>query len=229
MARKKKNAGLAPLTSPETREEHYLANIAGLVETKPDYPFTRIERYLDSISTGTSGLADRVTALEMGKAPKYHAEPFTTYGLGSEDNYGHVKLSDSTSSTSGTSDGVSATPSAVKSAYDLAAVTGKYNNKPVHVKSFSISIPSGSTATELFESNPVDTILSVALIVSTQNSNIDTIMGGFGMVSASGKQIIAQAFKNTLGAGYGLVATNEATGAEATGTMIVHYTLVSGE
>lgn len=229
MSRKKKNAGSAPLTSPETREEHYLANIAGLVGTKPEYPFTRVERYLDAISTGTSGLADRVSALEIGKAPTNHAEPYTVYGLGSDVNYGHVQLSGSTSSTSSTSDGVAATPSAVKTAYDLAAVTGKYNNKNVHVKSFTISIPSGSTVTELFESNPVDTILSVALIVGTPNSNIDTIMGGFGMVSASGKQIIAQAFKNPSGAGYGLVATNEATGADATGTMIVHYTLASGE
>lgn len=67
MARKKKNAGSVPLTSPQTREEHYLANIAGLVETKPEYPFTRVERYLDAISGSTSGLGDRVTALEIGK------------------------------------------------------------------------------------------------------------------------------------------------------------------
>lgn len=67
MARKNKKAGASPLTSPQTREEMYLANIAGLVNTKPEYPFTRTERYLDAISSGTSGLADRVTALETGK------------------------------------------------------------------------------------------------------------------------------------------------------------------
>lgn len=67
MARKNKKAGAAPLTSPQTREELYLANIAGLVNTKPEYPFTRTERYLDAISSGTSGLSDRVTALETGK------------------------------------------------------------------------------------------------------------------------------------------------------------------
>lgn len=228
MARKNRNAGATPLTSPQTREEIYLANIAGLVAAKPQYPFTRTERYLDAISSSTSGLADRVTALETGKAPVDHADPLTTYGSGSDVNYGHVLLSDSTSSTSDTSGGTAATPSAVKTAYDLAAVTGKYNGKPVHVKSFSIAIPSGSTVTELFESNTVDTILSAALIVATANSNVDTIMGA-GMVSASGKQIFAQAFKHSSGAGYGLVSTPEATGAEATGTMIVHYTLASGE
>ena len=228
MARKNRNAGAAPLTSPQTREERYLANIAGLVATKPAYPFTRTERYLDSISSSTSGLADRVTALETGKAPVDHADPLTTYGSGSETNFGHVKLSDSTSSVFDTSDGIAATPGAVKTAYDLAAVTGKFGGKPVHVKSFSIAIPSGATVTELFESETVDTILSVALIVATSGSNVDTIMGA-GMVSASGKQIIAQAFKHVSGAGYGLVSTSEATGAEATGTMIVHYTLASGE
>lgn len=67
MARKNRNAGAAPLTSPQTREEIYLANIAGLVATKPAYPYTRTERYLDAISSGTSGLAARVTALETGK------------------------------------------------------------------------------------------------------------------------------------------------------------------
>ena len=49
-----------------------------------------------------------------------HAASATTYGAGSDSNYGHVKLSASTSSTSGTGGGIAATPSAVKSAYDLA-------------------------------------------------------------------------------------------------------------
>ncbi len=55
-----------------------------------------------------------------GKAPTSHASSATTYGAGSGTNYGHVKLSDATDSTSGTSGGVAATPAAVKSAYDLA-------------------------------------------------------------------------------------------------------------
>lgn len=63
MARKKKNAGAVPLTSPQTREEHYLANIAGLVGTKPEYPFTRIERYLDAICDrlDNEGLTEKYT------------------------------------------------------------------------------------------------------------------------------------------------------------------------
>ena len=228
MARKKKNAGSVPLTSPQTREEHYLANIAGLVETKPEYPFTRVERYLDAISSVDSGLEDRVAALETGKAPTNHAGTLTTYGEGSDTNYGHLKLSDSTSSTSDVSDGTAATPSAVKAAYDLAAVVGKYNGKPVHVRTSTIPIPSGSTVTTVFETNPVDTILSVALIVATTGSNTDTIIGT-GMVSATGKQIIVQGYKNTSGQGCALVSTNEATGADLGGYIIASYTLASGE
>lgn len=62
-----------------------------------------------------------VTAEQAGAAPTSHASTATTYGKATSSNYGHVKLSASTSSTSGASAGVAATPSAVKSAYDLAS------------------------------------------------------------------------------------------------------------
>lgn len=67
-----------------------------------------------------------------GKAavPTNHASSATTYGVGTASNYGHVKLSASTSSTSGESNGVAATPSAVKAAYDLA--NGKANASHTH-------------------------------------------------------------------------------------------------
>lgn len=53
--------------------------------------------------------------------PKNHASVQTTYGIGTAANYGHVRLSDSTSSTSAAaSGGTAATPAAVKAAYDLA-------------------------------------------------------------------------------------------------------------
>lgn len=53
-------------------------------------------------------------------APIAHDSTATTYGKGTDTKYGHLKLSASTSSTSGTSGGIAATPSAVKAAYDLA-------------------------------------------------------------------------------------------------------------
>lgn len=57
------------------------------------------------------------TAL-AGKAPTAHAVNANTYGLGTNGVYGHVKLSDSTNTTSGQTAGVAATPTAVKAAYD---------------------------------------------------------------------------------------------------------------
>lgn len=54
------------------------------------------------------------------KAPTSHASANTTYGTGTGSNYGHVQLSDSTSSTSSTSAGIAATPKAVKDALDAA-------------------------------------------------------------------------------------------------------------
>ena len=57
------------------------------------------------------------TAL-AGKAPTAHAVNANTYRKGTNGVYGHVKLSDSTSSTSGQTAGIAATPAAVKAAYD---------------------------------------------------------------------------------------------------------------
>lgn len=58
---------------------------------------------------------------DSGKAPTSHKSTATTYGVGDNDEYGHLKLSDSTSSDSSTSGGIAATPKAVKAAYNLAS------------------------------------------------------------------------------------------------------------
>lgn len=52
------------------------------------------------------------------KAPTSHASANTTYGTGTGSNYGHLKLSDSTTSTSSTNGGIAATPAAVKAVAD---------------------------------------------------------------------------------------------------------------
>ena len=63
------------------------------------------------------------------KAPTNHASSATTYGVGDATNYGHLKLSDSTTSTSSTSSGIAATPRAVKTAYDkVVDVDNKADN-----------------------------------------------------------------------------------------------------
>lgn len=65
-------------------------------------------------------LEGRIEAGLAGAAPTAHAVSDATYGAASVTNYGHAKLSDSTSSTSGASAGVAATPAAVKTAMDKA-------------------------------------------------------------------------------------------------------------
>lgn len=72
-------------------------------------------------SSSTNPVQNKVVNTALGgKAPTSHASSATTYGIGTGSNYGHVKLSDSTSSTSAASAGIAASPAAVKAAYDLA-------------------------------------------------------------------------------------------------------------
>ena len=93
--------------------------------TITDYGHVKLSDSHTSTSGVSSGIAATPTAVKSaydlanGKAPKAHASTATTYGTGSSTNYGHVKLSASTNSSSGTSSGVAATPSAVKAVYDL--------------------------------------------------------------------------------------------------------------
>lgn len=90
-----------------------------------NYGHVKLSDSHTSTSGATSGVAATPSAVKSaydlanGKAPKSHASTATTYGTGSSTNYGHVKLSASTNSSSGTSSGVAATPSAVKAVYDL--------------------------------------------------------------------------------------------------------------
>lgn len=114
---------------------------------------------LSSSTSSTNGVADGVAATPNAvreaynhadsKAPKSHASTATTYGTGSSTNYGHVKLSASTNSSSGTSSGVAATPSAVKAVYDLLdgkkIICGWSSVKyAAHQRETSIQFPSGT-------------------------------------------------------------------------------------
>ena len=97
--------------------------------------FTFSHNYWVLINGITSSYLQSLQTAVNGKAPTNHASSATTYGTGTASNYGHVKLSDSTSSTSSTSGGVAATPKAVKDALDAAKsyadgkVTGLYSYK----------------------------------------------------------------------------------------------------
>lgn len=109
-----------------------------------------------SITTLTTKLND-LTATVNGKAPKAHASTETTYGTGTDAKYGHLKLSASTSSDSGVSGGIAATPSAVKAAKSAADVAA--------------SAASGAQGT-------ADSALSKANTNATAISNLTTTVGG---------------------------------------------------
>lgn len=61
-----------------------------------------------------------LTPANIGAAPTSHASTATTYGVGNASNYGHVKLSDSTTATTAASGGTAATPKAVSDALAAA-------------------------------------------------------------------------------------------------------------
>lgn len=73
-----------------------------------------------SIEQKSKILADDIITALDSKASTSHSSTDTTYGIGNETSYGHVKVSDSASSTSDASSGVAASPKAVKTAYDKA-------------------------------------------------------------------------------------------------------------
>lgn len=74
----------------------------------------------DAAADAAQSAAEAAQKTADGKADISHASADDTYGLGTDSLYGHVKLSDSTKSTSGVNDGVAATPAAVKAAADAA-------------------------------------------------------------------------------------------------------------
>ena len=89
-------------------------------------PTPDVSGQIDTHNSDSSAHADIRSSVDSalsgldGKAPTSHASSSATYGIGTGSNYGHVKLSDSTSSTSAASAGIAASPAAVKAAYDLA-------------------------------------------------------------------------------------------------------------
>ena len=74
---------------------------------------------VNPVNMGGTGATTAASARSnLGVPPTSHASMGTTYGIGTSANYGHVKLSDSTSATSDASTGIAASPKAVKAAYD---------------------------------------------------------------------------------------------------------------
>lgn len=101
------NLGLT-LTSASEAEKNFLtwrSELAGDTDSNMTKIDTAIGEIRDSLKD---------------KAPIYHAAVEAIYGCGTSTDFGHVKLSDATNSTSEAISGIAATPKAVKAAYDLA-------------------------------------------------------------------------------------------------------------
>lgn len=84
-------------------------------------PYTGTPNMDGSASAGSSpnySRGDHRHPVDTSRAPTNHSSSETAYGVGNSSKYGHVKLSDSTTSSSGTGDGVAATPKAVKDVKD---------------------------------------------------------------------------------------------------------------
>lgn len=83
----------------------------------------------------------RIHGVEYEIIPTSHESSTTDYGKGDASNYGHVKLSDSTDSTSGVDDGVSATPKAVHDLDVKFSANKLVSSASVDLSNYSISSP----------------------------------------------------------------------------------------
>lgn len=122
--------GIKDLRALKTDNKNSFLEAVNEIATKLTTEISDREDENDSLSdrinteTGERQAADmqlsaRINAIG-NKAPLNHASTGTTYGVGDATNYGHLKLSDSVSSSNSTSNGCAATPKATKTAYDKA-------------------------------------------------------------------------------------------------------------
>lgn len=123
---------LDALTNLTIKETNVLYLTVGPKGATALYRYTGTGFAIISNTDEVASLRADITTLQTdvaGKAPINHASSETTYGVGSDTLYGHVKLSDSTASSSSTGAGVAATPKAVKDAITTASndATSKAN------------------------------------------------------------------------------------------------------
>ena len=123
-----------------------------------------------AIANGGTGASTAADALaNLGAAPVAHAASATTYGAGTASNYGHVKLSDATNSTSAASAGIAASPKAVKAAYDLANTANTAAGSATTLANGAIKALSVSGKTITYTKNDGTTGT-----ITTQDTNTDT-------------------------------------------------------
>ena len=152
--------------------------------------------------------------------PSSHASSSTTYGAGTSSNYGHVKLSDSTSSTSGTSGGTAATPAAVKAAYDKANIKKNSDSDTGDIISTHLTVGTrgsgGSIGNRSFTSGLSNTASGNSSIsagyYSTASGDYSIAMGYIN--KATGDNSVALGRSSTASGSYSLATGfgNKATG-----------------
>ena len=163
-----------------------------------------------------------------GKAPTDHASTATTYGKGTNNNYGHVKLSDSTSSTTAAaSGGTCATPKAVKDALDAAktyadgvGVTGVKGDSESSYRTGNVNLtPANIGAAPASHNHSASDITSGTLGVARGGTGASTLGAGVVYHSASGTGALSIASAANLVSAIGNSAVNRAT-ADASGNNI---------
>jgi hypothetical protein len=122
--------GISSLNDLKTNNKNSFLAAVNEIATKLTTEISDREDENDSLSdrinteTGERQAADMQLSARIdsigNKAPLNHASTGTTYGVGDATNYGHLKLSDSVSSSNSISNGCAATPKATKTAYDKA-------------------------------------------------------------------------------------------------------------
>ena len=109
---------------PDLYDKDGTLNPSHTINGKLDSLNTSLIEYLDNIWNKNGSYKDSNGITHNGgldsKAPIYHASSLTIYGVGNNTLYGHLKLSDSTSSSLDVNDGTAATPKSVKDTYDYA-------------------------------------------------------------------------------------------------------------
>lgn len=105
-------------------------------------------------STYDCCFSDTATALN-GKAPTSHASSATTYGVGSADNYGHLKISDTYTSVLAACSGVAASQMALACVYAVAAAAVAGNISLGNTAGCALGTAAAGTATTAARSDHV--------------------------------------------------------------------------
>ena len=114
-----------------------------------------------------------ITAANVGAAPTSHASSATTYGTGTNNNYGHVKLSDATDGTAAAaSGGTAATPKAVSDCLTAA-------------KNYADSLDTGVSDVKVNNTSVVTSRVANIDLVGTQNT-VGVVKNGSSVTSSSG-------------------------------------------